>query len=264
MQRSASLRILGLRDPYPPLSAAPALPAPFRWEGGHVAADLGDHHVRFTSRRGGVSSPPYHALNLGRWTQDDSGRVATNYTALSGELGIDPGRIVMGFQVHGNEVQRRDEEPDPDDELLACDGQATHVEGVACLVLTADCLPVALLCDGAVAMVHAGWRGLDGGVLEDGLRALRELGGRGPVTALIGPGAGPECYEVGDELRERFGTTGPTLDLKGIAAERLRAGGAAEVHDVGLCTICSAPDLFFSHRRDGPLTGRQAGIAWLS
>ena len=116
-------------------------------------------------------------------------------------------------------------------------------------------------------MVHAGWRGLDGGVLDDGLRALRELGGRGAVIALIGPGAGGECYEVGDDLRARFATASRTLDLKAIAADKLRAGGVAEVHDVGLCTMCGREDshpLFFSHRRDGPLTGRQAGLAWLS
>ncbi|MBA2346916.1 MAG: laccase domain-containing protein, partial [Solirubrobacterales bacterium] len=71
-------------------------------------------------------------------------------------------------------------------------------------------------------------------------------------------------YEVGDELRGRFGTTGPTLDLKALATERLHAGGVAEVRDVGLCTICTPRELFFSHRRDGPRTGRQAGIAWLS
>ena len=242
----------------------PVLASPFRWDGHHVAADLGDHHVRFTTRRGGVSRPPYGTLNLGRWTEDDERDVGANYALLTERLGVEPGRLAMGFQVHGNEVQRRDEEPDPEDELLACDGQATHVAGVTCLVLTADCLPVALLCDGAVAMVHAGWRGLDGGVLEDGLRALRELGGRGAVTALIGPGASGDRYEVGDDLRDRFGTTGPTLDLKAIAAERLRARGVAEVHDVGLCTIGTPADLFYSHRRDGPATGRQAGLAWLS
>ncbi len=214
-----------------------------------------------------MSRPPYGSLNLSRWTEDEEEHVASNYERLSGELGVDPRRVVMGRQVHGSEVQRRDEAPDPGDELLACDGQATHVAGITCLVLTADCLPVALLCDGAIAMLHAGWRGLDGGVLEDGLRALRELGGRGAVTALIGPGAGPECYEVGDDLRARFGATGSTLDLKGIAASRLGGGGVAEIHDVGLCTICSREGeepLFFSHRRDGPATGRQAGLAWLS
>jgi len=223
--------------------------------------------VRFTTRRGGVSRPPYDSLNLGRWTEDEEEHVTSNYEWLTGALGVDPGRVAMGRQVHGSEVQRRDEAPAPGDELLACDGQATHVEGITCLVLTADCLPVALLCDGAIAMVHAGWRGLDGGVLEDGLRALRELGGRGAVTALIGPGAGPECYVVGNDLRARFGAAGRTLDLKGIAVRRLRGGGCAEIHDVGLCTICSREGrepLFFSHRRDGPATGRQAGLAWLS
>ncbi len=245
----------------------PALPAPFRWDGHLVAVDLGHHHVRFTTRRGGVSRAPYDSLNLGRWTDDDPASVAANYAELAELLRVDFARLAMGLQVHGSEVQRRDEEPDPEDELLACDGQATHVEGVTCLVLTADCLPVALLCDGAVAMVHAGWRGLDEGVLDDGLRALRELGGRGAVIALIGPGAGGECYEVGDDLRARFATAERTLDLKAIAAEALRAGGVAEVHDVGLCTMCGRRDttpLFFSHRRDGPRTGRQAGLAWLS
>lgn len=247
------------RDHLPPTD----LPAPFSWAGGHVAADLGEHHVRFTTRRGGVSHPPFDSLNLGRWTDDDPACVGTNYGVLSDELALDHARMAMGRQVHGNEVQRRDEEPEDRDELLACDGQATHVPGVTCLVVTADCLPVALLCEGAIAMVHAGWRGLECGVLEDGLRALRELGGRGAVTALIGPGAGPECYEVGDEVRARFGTAGRTLDLKAIAAENLRRGGVGEVHDVGLCTICSPRELFFSYRRDGPVTGRQAGLAWL-
>ncbi len=243
---------------------ASELPAPFRWEGEHIAYDAGEHHVRFTTRRGGVSPPPFDSLNLGRWTQDDSGHVLTNYDRLAEGLGLDRDRIATGVQVHGSEVQRRDEAPEPDDELLACDGQATHVEGLACLVLTADCLPVALLCEGAVAMVHAGWRGLAAGVLDDGLRALRELGGRGPVTALIGPGAGAGCYEVGDDVRAAFGTTGPTLDMKGIAATRLRTSGVAAVHDVGLCTMCDAQERFYSHRRQGPRTGRQAGVAWSS
>ncbi len=241
----------------------PELAAPFRWAGEHVAADLGDHHVRFTTRCGGVSPEPFDSLNLGAATDDRPEHVAANLSRLAGGFGLEAARFAMGAQVHGNEVQRRDEEPDQHDDLLACDGQATHVAGVGCLVVTADCLPVALVCEGAVGMVHAGWRGLAGGVLEDGLRALRELGGRGPVTALIGPGAGPERYEVGPEVHEHFGTSGPTLDLKAVAGSRLRASGVSAVHDVGLCTI-SMPELFFSHRRDASRTGRQAGLAWLS
>ena len=232
-----------------------------------MAADLGRHHVRFTSRRGGVSPPPFDSLNLGVWTGDEPGRVEANVERVAARIGIGRRRIAMGRQVHGCEVQRHAGAPPAGEAPAAADGQATRVPGLACLVLTADCLPVALLCEGAVAMVHAGWRGLDGGVLEDGLRALRELGGRGPVTALIGPGAGPGCYEVGDELRARFATTGPTLDLKAVAGARLRQGGVRAVHDVGLCTICAHVDgapIFFSHRREAGRTGRQAGLAWLS
>jgi YfiH family protein len=131
-------------------------------------------------------------------------------------------------------------------------------------VLVADCLPVALAAPGAVAMLHAGWRGLAGGVLANGLRAL----GDGPVTAAIGPGIGVCCFEVGDEVRAAFGEhacarRGRNLDLKLIARRELREAGVEVVEDCGLCTVCE-PELFFSHRRDGERTGRQAGVAWRS
>jgi YfiH family protein len=146
------------------------------------------------------------------------------------------------------------------------DGQATATRGLAALVLTADCLPVALIAPGAVAMVHAGWRGLADGVLEEGVEALRELSDDGALEAAIGPGAGGCCYEVGAEVHAAFGRAPEQahIDLKAIATERLRAAGVQQVHDVGICTMCSHPELFFSHRRDGGLTGRQAGIAWRS
>ena len=130
---------------------------------------------------------------------------------------------------------------------------------MAAVVLTADCLPVALAAPDSVGMVHAGWRGLAAGVLEAGVAAL----GDGPVSAAIGPGIGPCCYEVGDDVRAAFGTSARTLDLKAIARERLQAAGVAEVHDCGLCTACDA-ERFFSHRRDRGVTGRQAGLAWRS
>jgi YfiH family protein len=144
------------------------------------------------------------------------------------------------------------------------DGHATASPSLAPTVLTADCLPIALAADGAVAMLHAGWRGLAAGVIDEGVSALREVGGQGPITAAIGPGAGPCCYEVGEEVLRVFDARGPNLDLKAIARARLEQAGVAEVHDVGLCTMCSAPELFFSHRRDHGVTGRQAGIAWLT
>jgi copper oxidase (laccase) domain-containing protein len=132
------------------------------------------------------------------------------------------------------------------------------------MVLTADCVPVALAAPDAVAMVHAGWKGLSGGVLENGVAALRADGG--PVHAAIGPAAGACCYEVGPEVAERFpdwALDGRLLDLKAVAAARLRAAGVVAVHDVGRCTMCE-PDVFFSHRASGGLTGRQGGIAWRS
>jgi YfiH family protein len=136
--------------------------------------------------------------------------------------------------------------------------------------LTADCLPIAIAGGGAVAMVHAGWRGLAGGVIAEGVRALRGLGDGGALAAAIGPGAGPCCYEVGEEVHAAFASEGPdvragrNLDLKAIARRQLERAGIERIYDVGLCTVCSDPSLFFSHRRDDGVTGRQAGIAWLS
>ena len=121
-----------------------------------------------------------------------------------------------------------------------------------------------------MAMLHAGWRGLASGVVEEGVRALRELGGDARLMAAIGPGAGPCCYEVGSEVHAVFAgrfpeaRQGSNLDLKTIARTELEQAGVATIYDVGLCTICSPPELFYSHRRDRGVTGRQAGIAWLS
>jgi hypothetical protein len=137
------------------------------------------------------------------------------------------------------------------------------------MVLTADCLPVALGCGGAVATVHAGWRGLAAGVLEEGVRAVRELGDADEIIAIIGPGAGPCCYEVGEEVHAAFAGshrigTPPArrIDLKTIARDRLLAIGVTEVNDLAACTICD--ERFFSYRREGARAGRQGAIAWLS
>jgi hypothetical protein len=244
------------------------VPAPFTWRGEHLTADLGHGAtVLFTTRRGGVSAPPFDSLNLGRWTDDDPAAVDANRVRLGDLVGAP---IAQGRQVHGAVVERVTALPDG--EPRESDGQATALPGVAALVLTADCLAVALVARGAVAMVHAGWRGLADGILEEGVRALREVGGDGPPTAAIGPAAGGCCYEVGDEVREALGQApagGPApIDLKTIARERLQAAGAVEVHDVGLCTMCgddrAGSQLFFSHRRDRGRTGRQAGVVWRS
>ncbi len=148
---------------------------------------------------------------------------------------------------------------------IDADGHATALAGVGMTVLSADCLPVALGCEGAVAMVHAGWRGLAAGVLEQGVLALRELGGEGEIMAVVGPGAGVCCYEVGAEVHDAFGgahRAGANIDLRAIAHERLAAAGVGRVRDADACTICD--ERFFSHRREGAHAGRQAGVAWLS
>jgi YfiH family protein len=190
-------------------------------------------------------------------------------------------RLARGRQVHGVVVQRVKADADPpgpagDSEtyvhpgarpelVVKADGQATGERGVGMLVLTADCLPVALGTTGAVAMVHAGWRGLAGGVLEAGVRAVRELGGVEEVVAIVGPGAGACCYEVGDEVHGAFGGAhrdGTRIDLKAIARDRLLAAGVSGVRDVAACTICD--ERFFSYRREGARAGRQGGVAWSS
>ena len=234
------------------------LPDPFRRRGEHIEIELPTARAVFTTRRGGHSHGPYESLNLGRLTDDDEESVRRNRVALEADLGRP---LAFVRQVHGGDVIRRTAPSDPPPEA---DGHATAQREFAPTVLTADCLPIALAADGAVAMLHAGWRGLAAGVVGEGVRALRAVGGRGPIGAAIGPGAGPCCYEVGEEVLKVFGETGPNLDLKAIARARLQQAGVAAVHDVGLCTICSSPDLFFSHRRDRGVTGRQAGIVWLT
>jgi YfiH family protein len=179
-------------------------------------------------------------------------------------------RLARGHQVHGALVDRVVAPPPRETQAerrpaTHADGQATALRGIATLVLGADCMPVALGCPGAVAMIHAGWRGMAAGVLEEGVRAVRELGGGGAIVAVAGPAAGVCCYEVGPEVHAALGGAhahGRHLDLRAIAHERLLTAGAVEVRDVEACTICD--ERFFSHRREGERAGRQGGVAWLS
>jgi YfiH family protein len=240
--------------------------SPFRAAGDHLAIDLPGATALFTTRRGGFSTGAYESLNLGRWTDDDPAAVERNREALESGLRV---CLAYGRQVHGTAIRRVTAAPKAR-RATEADGQATNAPGIAPMVLAADCLPVAIAAEGAVAMVHAGWRGLAAGILAEGASAVRELGGVLPLVAAIGPGAGPCCYEVGEEVHRVFASHGPAvrrgrnLDLKEIARRELERAGVAEIHDAGICTICSDPALFFSHRRDRGLTGRQAGIAWLS
>jgi polyphenol oxidase len=220
----------------------------------HLTLRLDGGTVLFTTRRGGVSAGPYASLNLGPWTDDDPDLVQANRERVRARAGA--ARLQQGHQVHGTAVAV------DTDGVQDADGQVSTRAGVAPIALVADCLPVALVAPEAVAMLHAGWRGLAGGIVAEGVGALRRAGAS-RVAAAIGPGAGPCCYEVGDEVRAAFGTSGRTVDLKAIAGGQLAAAGVGEVHDVGLCTMCD-PERFFSHRRDGGVTGRQAGVVWRS
>jgi YfiH family protein len=183
---------------------------------------------------------------------------------LRAQLGLDG--IARGYQVHGTRILIASSGTDgrAQGQLDSSDGQATAAPGVGAMVLAADCLPVALVAPRAVAMVHAGWRGLGAGVLEQGVVTLRTLSD-GEIAAVLGPCAGPCCYEVGPEVHDALGTgvaAKATVDLRAIARRRLLAAGVADVIEVGGCTICD--ERFFSHRREGKAAGRQAGVAWLS
>jgi YfiH family protein len=244
----------------------PELRAPFRWEGDHIAAALPGARALFTTRRGGVSTGPFASLNLGRLTADDGANVDENRARVAAATGCPRERFLYGRQVHGATVRRATEPPGPERPPAEEDGQATALSGHPALVFGADCQPVLLAADGAVAALHAGWRTMAAGVIAEGVAALREVGGHGPVTALIGPGARGCCYEVGEEVHAAFADHDArrgdrNLDLPAVARAKLAEAGVQDVHDSGLCTMCWF-GLFFSHRRDGGVTGRQAGVVW--
>ena len=226
-----------------------------------LSFELSGGHVLFTTREHG---------NLSSVGGDGAEHGLESRERLREQIGVQ--RLLRGYQVHGTTVQRAGDAVQPDSESqpdIEADGQATAQRNLGAIVLIADCLPVALGANGAVAMAHAGWRGLAAGVLEEGVRAVRELGGTGEIVAIIGPAAGPCCYEVGEEVHAAFGNAhrvegghSRNIDLKAIARDRLLAAGVSEVQDVAACTICD--ERFFSHRREGARAGRQGGVAWLS
>ena len=230
-----------------------------RWE------TTGPYVVAFSTRRGGVSEGPYESLNLGRLTEDEPDRVAENRRRLCVEVEAEPDRLAMNRQVHGAVVNRaeagRRGEPG--------DGLWSDEPGVPMLTLTADCLPVALARTNgtpALVLLHVGRLGLLDGIVAAGVAAL----GEGPVAAAVGPGIGPCCYEVGSEIRDdyraRFGSgvvRGRNLDLWAGTELALREAGVESIERTDLCTACH-PELFFSHRRDGGVTGRQGVIGYVT
>jgi YfiH family protein len=235
----------------------------FRWENEQLVGELPHARVVFSSARGGVSSGPYASLNLGLLTDDPPENVAENRRRLGETVGHPWSRFCYGRQVHGATVRRATEPPSAERPYTHEDGQATALTGAAAIVFVADCLPVMLAAEGAVAALHCGWRPLAAGIIAEGVQALREVGGTGPVTAALGPSARGCCYEVGEEVHAHFAAYDArrgerNLDLAAVAKAQLGAAGIDTVADVELCTMCD--DRFFSHRRDQGVTGRQAGV----
>jgi polyphenol oxidase len=235
-----------------------------RW----LEAELPGATATFSTRIGGVSEAPYEALNIGVRTGDERARVKENRRRLAESVGRDPEGVVMARQAHGTGLRRHEgpQEPrvfadavkSPDES----DAHATANPGLTPLVIVADCLPVAMVGSRGVVMAHCGWRGLAGGIVA---RAAGEVEAE---AAAIGPGIGPCCYEVGEEVLSAFAdldgvARGRMLDLTAVATALLERAGVGTIESSGLCTSCNR-ELFYSHRRDGERTGRQAGLAWMA
>lgn len=228
-----------------------------------------------TTRRGGVSTGAFDSLNLRDGLGDDAAAVARNEARLAASIGASPVRL---NQVHGRRVVRLSAADAatgaPRHEADAC---LTTECGVVCGVQVADCLPVLFAAPGAVAAAHAGWRGMAAGVLDATLDALCAAAGCAPhqVEAWLGACIGPQRFEVGVDVLHAFGTAedapGPRFvpgkpnkwwaDLPGLARDRLRSCGVADISGGTWCTASDA-SRFFSFRRDG-VTGRMVAAIWL-
>ncbi|MHB8623351.1 MAG: peptidoglycan editing factor PgeF [Sulfuricaulis sp.] len=225
-----------------------------------------------TTRNGGFSIGPYASLNLSNLVGDESGNVRRNRALLHEVLKL-PSEPLWLKQLHGNRViDAFDAAPGEE-----ADGCVTGTAGVVCAVLTADCLPI-FICDRRstrIGILHAGWRGLAAGIVEEGLRKIQLPTGN--LLAWLGPAIGPSAYEVGNEVRQAFvsldrelaagftpvpGRKGHWLaDLYELARRRLHAQGVHSIYGGLRCTLRER-NQFFSHRRDGGC-GRMASLIWL-
>jgi polyphenol oxidase len=230
-----------------------------RWE-------VDGYEVAFTTRLGGVSEGPYASLNLGRKSGDVPARADENRRLACAAVGADVSKLALNYQVHSDRVLQAA----PAMRGECADGLWTDEPGLPILAMSADCLPIAIVRADtgtpAVAVLHAGWRGLLAGIVASGTHAL----GDDSLAAAVGPAIGPCCYEVGEEVaepfRERFGEDvvhEGRLDLWTSAERALRAAGIDRVVRFDRCTACE-PETFFSHRRDAGRTGRQGVIAYVS
>jgi YfiH family protein len=220
-----------------------------------------------TTRSGGVSSGPYASCNLGLRTRDAPAAVAENRRRLRALLPQEPKWLT---QVHGTRVVNADELTG----MPQADASFSYRVGTVCAVLTADCMPL-LLCDrdgSAVAIAHAGWRGLCGGVIEETISRMGIAADH--LLAYMGPAIGPAAFEVGDDVRDAFVARDAAAaaalaphrpgkwlaDLYQLARQRLHHSGVTQIHGGGLCTY-SDTTRFFSYRRERD-SGRMASVIW--
>ncbi|MFY3776296.1 peptidoglycan editing factor PgeF [Marinobacter salsuginis] len=229
-----------------------------------------------TTRAGGVSGSPWDSLNLGSHVEGNPDNVQQNRLRLAESAGLTSERIGWLNQVHGTDVVELT--PDNVGQIAKADASYTRHPGIACAILTADCLPV-ILADRegtVVGAAHCGWRSLCGGVIENLVSAM----GVEPesLQAWLGPAIGPDSFEVGPEVRDAFLEHDPKAarafkaegarsghfmaDIYALATLRLNHLGVFSVTGGGLCTV-QDPDRFFSYRRDGQ-TGRMATLIWLN
>lgn len=231
----------------------------------------------FSTRLGGVSAAPYDSLNLGLGTGDDAEAVRRNRLAFAAAAGVSGRDLVVPGQVHGITVaeagsgERGRGALDRAGVIAETDGLLTREPGLPLFVSVADCVPVLLVAGDparALALVHAGWRGMAGGIVAAAARALGAYGAA--RAAVIGPSIGPCCFAVSPDVGERFEAAFPGtwrdghVDLWEAARQELTAAGLAPagILSSGLCT-CHDHE-FFSHRRERGVTGRQAAIAWMT
>lgn len=228
-----------------------------------------------TTRAGGVSGRPWNSLNLGVHVEDSPEHVQENRRRLADSTGLDSDRIGWLNQVHGTEVVELT--ANNVGQTVKADASYTRQPGIACAILTADCLPV-ILADRegtVVGAAHCGWRSLCGGVIENLVSEMAVP----PETlqAWLGPAIGPDSFEVGPEVRDAFIEHHPEAvhvfkaegarsahfmaDIYALANLRLNHLGVYNVTGGGLCTVQN-PGRFFSYRRDGQ-TGRMATLIWL-
>ena len=228
-----------------------------------------------TTRAGGVSGRPWDSLNLGSHVEDNPDNVQQNRLRLAESADLTSERIGWLNQVHGTDVVELT--PDNVGQIAKADASYTRHPGIACAILTADCLPVVLSdSEGTVVgAAHCGWRSLCGGVIENLVSAMAVA----PETlqAWLGPAIGPDSFEVGPEVRDAFLEHDPTAarafkaegarsgrfmaDIYALATLRLNHLGVSSLTGGGHCTVRDS-DRFFSYRRDGQ-TGRMATLVWL-